>query len=46
MNEEKIAKLCMDCFSEQPKEIERCAVGQGNYVYIVELVKQSVLLVQ
>ncbi len=44
MNEEKIAKICMECFSERPKEIKRCAVGQGNYVYIVELVGRKVVV--
>ena len=37
MNEEKVVKLCLECFSEQPKHITRCTVGHGNYVYIVEL---------
>ncbi|MBQ2934845.1 MAG: phosphotransferase [Lachnospiraceae bacterium] len=44
MNEEKIAKLCIDCFEEKPKSIARCAVGQGNYVYIVEFTKQKVVV--
>ena len=44
MNEEKIAELCMECFSEQAKEIERCAVGHGNYVYIVELADRKVVV--
>ena len=26
----------MKCLEESPQSIERCAVGQGNYVYIVE----------
>lgn len=26
----------MDYFAEVPQRVERCAVGQGNYVYIVE----------
>ena len=26
----------MQCLSEIPRSIERCAVGQGNYVFIVE----------
>lgn len=42
MNEEKIAMLCLKCLTEQPKGIERCAVGQGNYVYIVELPDRKV----
>lgn len=36
MNEKMISQLCVKCFSESPLSIERCAVGQGNYVYIVE----------
>ena len=36
MNEKKISEICLECFSEYPSEIERCAVGQGNYVYLVE----------
>lgn len=36
MNEKIVSQLCIECFSESPKSIERCAVGQGNYVYIVE----------
>ena len=44
MNEEKIAKLCLKCLAEQPKEIERCAVGQGNYVYIAGLADKNVVV--
>lgn len=36
MNEKMISQLCMQCFSEVPQSIERCTVGQGNYVYLVE----------
>ena len=36
MNEKIISQLCMKCLSESPQSIERCTVGQGNYVYIVE----------
>ncbi|SEK42714.1 Phosphotransferase enzyme family protein [Ruminococcus albus] len=32
-----ISKLCKKCFSEIPQSIERCSVGQGNYVFIVQL---------
>ena len=35
MNEKMISKLCLEYFAEKPQTIERCAVGQGNYVYIV-----------
>ncbi len=44
MNKEKIETLCLEYFSEQPKKIERCAVGQGNYVYIVELADRKVVV--
>ena len=36
MNERIVSQLCTKYFSETPQLIERCAVGQGNYVYIVE----------
>lgn len=36
MNEKMISKLCLEYFSQEPQTVERCAVGQGNYVYIVE----------
>lgn len=36
MNENTISQLCTQCLSEKPRSIERCAVGQGNYVFIVE----------
>ena len=32
-----ISRLCKKCFSEIPQSIERCSVGQGNYVFIVQL---------
>ena len=44
MNEEVVAKLCKECFDEEPKGIERCAVGHGNYVYIVELADGKVVV--
>ena len=31
-----ISKLCLEYFTEEPQTVERCAVGQGNYVYIIE----------
>ena len=43
MNEEKIEKLCIACLAEQPKNIIRCTVGHGNYVYIVELADRKVV---
>lgn len=36
MNEQMISQLCIQCLSGAPQSIERCAVGQGNYVFIVE----------
>ncbi|MCH5259650.1 MAG: phosphotransferase [Lachnospiraceae bacterium] len=36
MDEKMISRICMQCFSQNPESVERCAVGQGNYVYIVE----------
>lgn len=36
MNEQIISQICLECFSETPGVIERCTVGQGNYVYIIE----------
>ena len=44
MKEETIVKLCEECLAELPKEIERCAVGHGNYVYIVELADRKVVV--
>ena len=44
MKEETIVKLCEECLAELPKEIERCAVGHGNYVYIVELANRKVVV--
>lgn len=36
MNEKMIYTLCVQYFSKAPQSIERCSVGQGNYVYIAE----------
>lgn len=44
MNEEIINRLCIDCLDEQPKSMFRCAVGQGNYVYIAELSERKVVV--
>ena len=44
MNEEKIAKLCIDCFEEEPRDIARCTVGQGNYVYIAEFANRKAVV--
>lgn len=37
MDENIIARLCEEVFSEKPMSAERCSVGQGNYVYIVRV---------
>ncbi len=44
MNKEEIVKLCIDCFAKQPKNITRCVVGQGNYVYIVEFTDKKIVV--
>lgn len=36
MNEQIISRICLKCLAQSPHAIQRCAVGQGNYVYIVE----------
>lgn len=36
MNELIISELCLEYFDEEPSSIERCSVGHGNFVYIVE----------
>ena len=41
MNEEIITQICLACLSEEPHAIERCTVGQGNYVYIVECTREK-----
>ena len=41
MNEKIISQICLECFSEVPRKIERCTVGQANYVYIVECAKSK-----
>ena len=44
MNEDAIAKLCKKCLAEEPVKMERCTVGHGNYVYIVELADRKVVV--
>lgn len=44
MNEEKIVRLCINYFAKQPKDIARCTVGQGNYVYIVEFTDRKIVV--
>lgn len=36
MNDHLISELCLEYFDEKPNSIERCLVGHGNFVYIVE----------
>lgn len=44
MNEGEIVKLCINCFAKRPKSIVRCAVGQANYVYIVEFTEEKIVV--
>ena len=44
MNEKKVLQICLKVFSEKPSTIERCTVGQGNFVYIVECVGTKYVL--
>ena len=36
MNEKIIFRLCLEYFGKTPQTAERCGMGQGNYVYIIE----------
>lgn len=36
MNSDIISEIFFSCFNKIPQETERCAVGIGNYVYIVK----------
>lgn len=36
MNSDIISDIFFSCFNKMPQETERCAVGIGNYVYIVK----------
>lgn len=38
MNEEMISQICFNVFFQKPSMVERCAVGWGNFVYIVACV--------
>ena len=44
MNEEKIVSLCVNYLGKKPKNITRCTVGHGNYVYIVALTDRKVVV--
>lgn len=44
MNEEIITRLWMEHFPEAPQSVERCTVGQGNYVYIVKCAGEKYVL--
>lgn len=44
MNEKIISELCLEYFVENPQMVERCAVGQGNYVYIIECAKAKYVI--
>lgn len=39
MDENTIYQLCVQCLYKTPQSIERCAIGQGNYVFIVDCPK-------
>lgn len=41
MNEKIVTQICLACLAEEPHAIERCTVGQGNYVYIVECARDK-----
>lgn len=36
MIEEVLTQICLTVFFEEPKVVQRCGTGQGNYVYMVE----------
>lgn len=36
MTEKLIYGLCQKCLGDIPQRAERCGIGQGNYVFIVE----------
>ena len=44
MNEEMVSQLCLQCLSESPLSIERCAVGHGNYVFIAECSEEKYVI--
>lgn len=44
MNEEGIIRLWLERFRKEPQSVERCTVGQGNYVYIVECAGEKYVL--
>ncbi|MBE6753530.1 MAG: aminoglycoside phosphotransferase family protein [Ruminococcaceae bacterium] len=36
MNENVVSALCLACLGDRPTSVQRCAIGQGSYVYAVE----------
>ena len=40
MDEKIVAQLWKEHFGDEPEHVKRCAVGQANYVYIVECKQQ------
>lgn len=44
MNEKLVTQLCGDCLGQEPESVKRCAVGQANYVYIVECEGQKITI--
>ena len=41
MNPEFVSAVCNEIFSQTPQQIERFSVGQGNYVFYVQMSSQS-----
>lgn len=44
MNDQCILELCRKTLGETPAVIERCGVGQGNYVYLAECCGQKSII--
>lgn len=44
MDEKMIEKICRVCLGKVPDSIKRCAIGQANYVYIVEFSQDKITI--
>lgn len=44
MDQNRISQLCMKCFAEKPAVIKRCSMGIGNYVYYIELARETYIV--
>lgn len=44
MDVETVQRLCLQCFAAKPESIDRCGVGQGNFVYITTLKNMKVVI--